>query len=212
MKHTSAYHNFMRGVSERRSTLLFREGTRSRIYPERGNDWVPSKRDLANSDAFILFFVAELEYYFEQIISSSLTAYKNVYTSYFLKNCQGGEQFIPKISEYTRQVAKNHNANWSKISSFFLFIGMGKDSHFPYDYWEDIDTIVAHRGHLAHNGARLRLSTDRRDLFRKIELTIKRTNHFDEFFKIWLDEINEEHKRVKILSLEFRPPQSLIVA
>lgn len=209
MDKTQAYYDFMRGVAERKRTLLLNGRAREYIYSPHGEIWEPSKMDLARCDAFILFFVVELEYYFERTIEKGLSTYRNIYSSYFLRNCTGGDQYILKISEVSKQLAKNHNANWSKISNFFVFLGMGKESHFPDYYWDDIETIVMHRGHLAHNGAMLRLAIDRRDIIRNIELTIKRTGHFDRHFQAWLNDTDKEYNRIKAINLEFRPPPIL---
>lgn len=206
MTYTAAFWGFIRGVAERRSALLKDTTARKLFYPSIGNEWNPSQAELARCDAFILFFVAELENYFELTIEAAIESYSETYQSYFLKKSRAGDDYISKIQSKKQELLKNNNANWKKISPHFEFVGMGKESHFPPYYWDDIESIVSHRGHVAHNGARLRVSDDRREIFRKIELTIKRTRYFDIHFKIWLEDIKAERTRVASLQLNFAPP------
>lgn len=151
-------------------------------------------------------FVAELENYFELIIETAIEEYRRTYLIYFLRHSKAGDEYLEKISKKIGDLTKNNNANWSKISPYFEFIGMGKESHFPPYYWDDIESIVSHRGHIAHKGAGIRVSDDRRDIFRKIELTIKRTRHFDSHFNNWVASIEKERERLSNFTLNFSPP------
>lgn len=207
MKHTTAFHILMRGVAERRRALILADSGRSLIYPPAGNLWEPSKKDTARCDAFILFFVAEMEGYFETVLENSSDLYEECYRNYFLKHCEAGSKYIELLQAKKNAVGKNNNANWKKISHLFEFFGMGKESHFPTEFWNDIESIVSHRGHLAHNGARIRVEEDRRAIIKKIEFTIARTRHFDEFFCKWAQLVKQEIDRISLIDLKFNPPE-----
>lgn len=206
MKNTAAFHGFMRGLAERRSALLKVEAGTILIYPPIGSIWEASKADIARCDAFILFFVAELEHYLEWILDSAAQSFEEIYRIYFLRHCNAGTDYIEKLVLKRKEIQRNNNANWKKISHFFEFFGMSKEQHFPSDYWDDIESVVSHRGHIAHNGARIRSENDRRDVIRKIELTIKRTKFFDEQFSKWKTIIDNEKSRLSSISLNFSPP------
>lgn len=210
MAHTVSFYGFLRGVSSRRSVLLLNE-SKEIFYPPRGSFWEPSKIDEAKCDAFILFFVAELEVYFEGILEDTLNIYKSIYSIYFLRHCGGGKDFITSISTKLTELSRNHNANWSKIKPYFEFVGMGKESHFPFSYWDDIESIVSHRGQLVHKGVGMSSNQDRRDIIYKIEVTIKRTRELDLKFKAWHNQLIEEKVRISASSFDFTPTFGQIV-
>lgn len=207
---TKPFVTLLRGVAERRSTLLRVGSGKKLIYPPLGEIWNPTARETALCDAFILFFVAELESYFEGALDLCADAYLDIYASYFLKDCRAGNEYIGSINKKKNEISRNNNANWDKIAQHFEFFGMHKETHFPVDYWENIESIVSHRGHLAHNGARIKVAEDRRQIVQKIELTIKRTRHFDSHLFSWLSAIQVEKERLLISSLRFKPPSAHI--
>lgn len=206
MKHTNAFHVLMRGLAERRKALILKGGGRSLIYPQVGKQWDASSREIALCDAFILFFVAEMEGYFEAVLEKASELYEECYKIYFLKNCRAGDKFVEMIQSKRKDIQKNNNANWGRISHLFEFFGMGKESHFPTEYWNDMESVVSHRGHLAHNGARIKVEEDRRAIMKKIEITISRTRHFDEYFSIWSLAVEKEMDRISKIELKFSPP------
>lgn len=205
MKQTEAFYALLRGVAERRAALLF-DVERKLLYPPFGTVWSPGKKDLARCDAFILFFVAELEQYFEWTLEEIYSSYEQTLSVSFLKECRASSAYFEGIRARKAEIVRNNNANWERIGKFFEYVGMNKETHFPTDFWDDIEGIVKHRGHIAHNGAGIRSSDDRRDVIRKIEVTIKRLRHFDAHLQIWLNDIENERARIAGLTLVFLPP------
>ena len=210
MKQTQAYHLLVRGLASRRSDLLKDSVGKQLFFPPLGSFWQPSRSDLARCDAFILFSVAEFEHYFESVISSSLNFYLGIYQVYFLRHCEAGREYVDKLNKKIAELQRNNNANWKKISHFFEFVGMKKDSHFPDDYWDDIESIVSHRGHVAHNGTSVSVSQDRREIIRKIEVAMRRTRYFDEHYQSWCKMIESEALRLTAVNFEFSPPKASI--
>lgn len=150
-------------------------------------------------------FVSELEDYLEEVITAGIKSYEDMYKINVIKNCRASSGYPNEIQKKKRDLEKNNNANWSRISHFFEFIGMKKEIHFPSDFWDDIETIVKHRGDLAHNGAVLKILEDRRNVIHKIELTLVRIRRFDEQFNSWINQMGGELTRLKLMSLAFAP-------
>ncbi len=188
MSYSEHFKKFNRGVARRR--WIFLKNGDQLIFPKRGEIWNPSVEDLAKCDAFIVFFVAELEFYFEEIIKDALEDYKNGLLCCFLKNCKTFDDVIKNIKEKKSDVDKNHNANWTKISHLFEFVGLTKDAHFPEYFWDEIQTITSHRGDLAHKSSTLQIVVDRRILMDLIVRTIKRVKDFDKEYCAWRSEIH----------------------
>ncbi|MCX2562996.1 hypothetical protein [Acetobacter thailandicus] len=205
-ENTEFYNLFCSGISERKRALIFKDGEDDYFFPPLGNEWDADFVENTKCDAFILFFVAELENYFESIIEAFMKRYEGTFKGYFLKNCSAGEGYILAIQSKIRDISKNHNTNWQKISPLFSFIGMSKERHFPQDYWDEVDNIVSHRGHVAHNGMHLRVETDRRIFISQIKTIIDKTNQFDKKVFEWLSSVDIEMERLSALSnLSFSP-------
>jgi hypothetical protein len=203
--YTKHFHALLRGVASRRRTFILSPGSRSLIYPPRGKIWYATRNEEARCDAFILFFVSELEDYLEAIIDVGIKSYEDMYAIHVIKNCRASSEYLREIQKKKGDLAKNNNANWSRISHFFEFIGMKKEIHFPLDFWDDIETIVKHRGDVAHNGAILTIMEDRRNVINKIELTLVKLRRFDEQFNSWINQMHKELRRLNRVSLAFAP-------
>lgn len=204
-KSTGHYGKLMRGIAQRRRVFLFLPDTRTLIYPARGTLWEPSVHEEGMCDAFVMFVVSELEEYFEGIIGDGIEAYSRLYLSHVLRKCSASKDFVESISRKKVELSRNNNANWSRISHFFEFLGLRKEVHFPPDFWDDIESIVKHRGDLAHNGTSIQIVEDRRNIIAKIETTLERVRLFDQALKAWLVILDEELLRSMQNSLDFSP-------
>lgn len=206
-ENTLHYKGFSSGISKRRQALLRNENGEY-FFPRLGTEWNPDFIETTKCDAFILFFVAELENYLEGIIKECITIYRDAYEKYFLKDCQAGKDYMKSSRDKLEDVNKNHNANWEKVRHLFSFIGMKKEAHFPKNYWDKIDGVVKHRGHIAHKGMYLRQETDRRILIKTIDEIEDDTNEFDKRIFSWLNSINDEIERIKKLPKLSFPEQN----
>jgi len=206
VEHTDFYGSFTSGVFQRRKALILQDDEKTNLFPDLGQEWNATFVENTKCDAFILFFVAELENYLENIIEEFIARYESTFKKYFLKECLAGDTYIPSIKEKLIDIKKNHNANWKKISPLFSFIGMSKESHFPQDYWDRIDQIVGHRGHIAHKGIHIQVDMDRRLLIDQIDIIITETGKFDRKVFQWFTSVDAEIYRISALSgLSFSP-------
>lgn len=197
-ENTLHYKGFSSGISKRRQALLRNENGEY-FFPRLGTEWNPDFIEKTKCDAFILFFVAELENYLEEIIEECIKIYRDAYKKYFLKNCQAGNDYIKSLNRKLEDVKKNHNANWGRVEHLFSFIGMKKEEHFPENYWDKIEDVVKHRGEIAHKGMYLRKETDRRILIEKIDKIEDDTNEFDKRIFSWINSIKNEIERIRKL-------------
>ncbi|MBC07392.1 MAG: hypothetical protein CMO10_13990 [Thalassospira sp.] len=156
-------------------------------------------------DAFILFTVSELEAYLEGILRDSIELYENMAHESILKKCGAFSDFGEKFNKKKEALTKNNNANWSRISHFFTFIGLSRDAHFPQDFWDDVEIIVKHRGDLAHNGVSMKIIEDRRNVIQKAEEVIRKVRIFDLSLHAWILSMRSEVARLGGLSLKFEP-------
>lgn len=203
--YTDTFYELVRGVLNRRKAFLLNSKPREYIFPPRGQLWDASMKAEAMCDAFILFVVSELEDYFEGILRKIIQSYEDIYSCHMIKNCRASKDFVKMTRNKQKELDKNNNANWRKISHFFEFVGMKKETHFPQDFWDDIESIVNHRGTLAHNGISMSIAEDRRNVIHKIELTMQRLRIFDKKLYVWLKEIDEERNRLASINLSFVP-------
>jgi hypothetical protein len=199
------FRKFIRGIAKRRRVFLIKENSRELIYPVSGTVWEPTNSENSKCDAFIFFTVAELEEYFEGILGDAMTAYRTLFLEYVLRNCSASKDFIEHMNKKQQELSRNNNANWARISHLFEFIGLSRESKFPAAFWDDVDSIVKHRGDVAHNGNSIQISEDRRNIIAKIENTLNRLQIFDRAFHEWTNNMNEEILRVQELQLEFSP-------
>jgi hypothetical protein len=203
--YTDIFYALVRGVLRRRKAFLLNSQPKEYIYPPRGQLWDASAKAESMCDAFILLVVSELEEYFEGVLRLAIQSYEDIYGSHVIKNCRASSEFIELIRKKKAELEKNNNANWSRISHFFEFVGMKKEVHFPQDFWDDIESVVKHRGDLAHNGTSMSIAEDRRNVIHKIELTMARLRIFDRQLYVWLNKIDEERDRLASINLSFAP-------
>jgi hypothetical protein len=172
------------------------------IYPSIGTAWYPTHKVSALCDAFIVFFVAELESYWESIVNAALDSYQKRFQSSALKDCASAEAYVSKIVEMRKKFEKNNNANWTRIDNYFIFVGL-KEGHFPDGLWDSIESVVSHRGEIVHNSLGLRRSIDPRLTISQIETALARLAIFDRDFVNWMGRANIELERLKSLNAEF---------
>lgn len=201
---TNFYLSFSDNIKKRKEALIWNFDRQNYFFPDLGTEWDPTFEEKTKCDAFIFFFVAELECYFEQIIENLIIKYETAYTTYFLKHCTAGNSYIENIKAKLRELSKNHNANWKKLEGFFHFIGL-KEADFPSDYWNKIEQITTQRGEIAHKGISLSTDKDRRILISDINASIIMTKRFDQNLKKWIDLIDSELARISSFTISFVP-------
>lgn len=201
--HSRQFHSLARQIAKRRRDLL-RNNTHSLFYPPAGTAWTPSDQEAAFYEAFIVLVVAELETYFEWVIEASLEMFEKSFLASGAGECGGASVFVEKIREKQRILAKNNNANWSRLSELFEFVGLRKDS-FPGDFWDDVEHLVKERGGIAHKSLGLRAVSDPRQTLSKSEAVFRKLKLFDRDFQIWLAMRSAELARLQSLSFVFTP-------
>lgn len=126
-ENTESYDKFYHGTSERRKDLnLCRRNENRYLFPPHGTPWDPSSAEETIHDAFILFFVAELESYLESIIEIFLEKYDVVYKTYFLRHCQAGEKYIDNVSKKISSLKSSHGIGWKTLGNLLSFVGIKK--------------------------------------------------------------------------------------
>lgn len=174
------------------------------IYPASGSSWFPSNREQSLADAFLVIFVAELETYFEAVIERALTQFHDRFIVSGLQDCGAATTYIEKIIEQRKALAKNNNANWSKIKPFFHFIGLN-EIKFPPSMWDSIEVVVRQRGDIAHQSIGIRAKSDPRIIIDSATTAIKKIMLFDRDFLHWENRSREEYDRILSLQLKFIP-------
>lgn len=202
--HSQNYYQLCRQVARRRRDLLRHQYGRNLIYPASGQAWIPTNRDAALCESFIVLFVAELETYLEYVVNAALDAYQDRFIASGLAECGAAKEYCSKIIERRKQWSKNNNANWARIEDFFIFVGLRK-SLFPDGLWDDIDVIVTHRGDIAHNSGGVRIMTDPRITIGKIEKCFAKLKLFDRDYLVWICAWAADIERLKWLNVGFTP-------
>lgn len=202
--HNLDYYRLIRQVSRRRRDLLRAETGRDLIYPDINTAWIPSNREAALCDSFIVLFVAELETYLEFVVETALAAFEDRFRASGLQNCGASKDYCTKIIDKRKQWSKNNNANWSRLEEFFTFIGL-KKSTFPDDMWDDIEVIVKHRGDVVHNSAGVRTLNDPRITISKVESCLKKIKLFDRDYYFWRKNWLCDIEKLRSSSFNFTP-------
>ncbi len=203
-RHSSAFIALTKQVAQRRRVFLRHPTGRALIYPPVGTIWDPSKLEMAKCEAFIVFFVAELETYWEHVVDTALGVYEKRLKASSLIDCKAGESFLQALNTKRDKWARNNNANWSRIEEHFLFIGLD-ESKFPTNLWDSIEDVVARRGEIVHNSLGVRSVTDPRLTLEKIAFIVARLAVFDRDFELWRECSEAELVRLSSVFLSFLP-------
>jgi hypothetical protein len=196
-------HVLARQVAKRRRDLL-RGGGRLLMYPPLGQAWSPDDAQATMAEAFTVLFVAELETYFEWVVETALEVFELSLSASGAGECGGATPYVERIREKQQSLVKNNNANWSKVSHFFEFVGLKKSS-FPNDFWDDVELIVRERGNIVHKSLGLRVVSDPRLVLAKVESTFRKLRLFDRDFVFWLSVRRSELTRLSNIHLKFQP-------
>lgn len=207
-RHTSQYHVLLRQVAKRRRDLL-RSGPSQLLFPPLGQNWTPSDRELALCDAFIVFFVAELETYFESVIDTSLNLFEDGFRASSFSDCGAASEFVGKIVAKRKQWARNNNTNWSRTSEYWDFVGLSK-SKFPTNLWDYVEQVAKDRGDIAHNSLGVRVIIDPRLTFAAINNLMRDLAMFDRDFNIWQEAGDAELARLGSVYARFVPGLGMI--
>lgn len=181
MIHRSTYFSLLRrGIAIHRRALL--KGNDAKlIFPPLGAPWMPDRRQQSKTDAFVFFCAAELETYFESVLSDLLDINERISLATPTKLLTSHQAMHKEIIEKKKELARNNNTSWLKISKFWNFLGIGKEK-FPDNFWDHVDNITNYRGDVAHLGWGVRQFSDPRLLFREIENLLPLIERFDRDF------------------------------
>jgi hypothetical protein len=203
MSHSDAFLVLRRQVAKRHRDLL-KAGPGQYIFPPPGTVWTPTDKEQALCEAFIVLFVAELETYFEWVVTAALDAYQMAFLASSLAKCSAGKLYVEKIQERRKNWTRNNNSNWSRIGDFFEFVGLESDS-FPDNFWDKIESIAGERGGIVHQSGGVRSITDPRIVFEKIESVIRGIKIFDRDYMHWNHRQQIELTRLYSLNNLFVP-------
>jgi hypothetical protein len=208
MRHTDQFSRLVRQVAIRRSALL-KSSLRQDILPPAGSVWYPSQEELARTDAFVVFFIAELENYFEDVIESALNIYQEGIIASGLANCGAGPGYVQTILDKRKLLAKNNNTGWDRTSQYWTFVGLNKGV-FPVNLWDDVDFVTSERGAIVHRSLGLRVITDPRLTVSRVRRIIRQLRLFDRDFFHWQSHRAIELARLNISQAKFLPGIGMI--
>lgn len=206
-RRTQEFSILVKQISKLRRDLLKRDG--KVLLPARGLDWTPSDKEQKLCEAFIVFFVAELETYLESVVERAIVVYRDGLLNSGLAECSGATSYIEAIEEKTRRWQKNNNTSWKKTAEFWEFVGFSQRV-FPDGLWDNIDQITLDRGEIAHNSCGIRLLKDPRLTIQCSRDILRRLAIFDRDFVAWLAIRSIELDRFKRSSLTFIPGMGTI--
>jgi hypothetical protein len=201
-RHSEAFGRLRRQVARRRREFLRNQQGRTFTYPSAGTVWFPSHREQAHCEAFIVLFVAELETYWEAVVNAALDSFNKRFLASGLHDCGAAEAYVSKITQQRQQWQKNNNANWSRIESYFNFVGLNK-SKFPDGLWDNVEAVVVQRGDIVHNSLGIRSTSDPRITLNHIENILLRLTIFDRDFVDWLRRADAELTRLQSVQSGF---------
>lgn len=200
---TREYLSFVRQVARRRRDLL-KDEHRRLILPPPGVAWTPNDKEQSLSEAFIVFFIAELETYLEAVVSASLRMYQDSLIASGLAECTGATSYVDKIQDKTKRWQKNNNTSWGRTSEFWEFVGLDQ-SKFPVGLWDHINQITSDRGDIAHNSFGARIVKDPRLTMKSVGIVLSKLRLFDRDFKVWVEARDNELERFRSCPIVFIP-------
>lgn len=203
MTNSIYFSRLKRGLAHQRAALL-KDSNRNLIYPAYGTPWVPTRFQQSSADAFIFFFVAELETYFEEVLGVLLDFHEKYSINSESSRLGAHDKMHEQILGMKRDLAKNNNTRWTRISKFWKFVGISKQ-YFPRDFWDHVDQISTYRGDVAHKSWGIRSFTDPRIVFQHVEILIPLISLFDRDFLDCAARQEAELARISVVRTEFVP-------
>lgn len=201
MPQTKQFRLFVRGVAQRRFALL---KDRGRIFlPRVGDDWLPTNREKALCDSYVVFFVAELETYLEGIVDRILALYASGMQASVFSVARPAADYVKTVSDKRAAWSKNNNTNWSRIEDYIKFIGFGQ-ADFPEGLWDHIEFVAKQRGGLVHQSVGAQTFTDPRITIDRCKIILNKIKEFDNDVSFWIANFEGEVRRLSANPLRFQ--------